>query len=196
MASTNSVHRLRRSVSTTFAGVPPMFRRMLRRRSSGNQNQAATSLMGNESSEAQFDKRCVVTFESGRGTIRAVRQSFVPEEEAPGASNDELAQQESSAASLAEIRTLTPEPSEEAELALYRRQSQLLLDLQPATEAEELKQHILELSQKIDLVLEKLYEGFGRVEAKLNMLQAAVQARDHGHCHGHGHSHGHTYRQH
>ncbi|OTA60823.1 hypothetical protein K449DRAFT_76939 [Hypoxylon sp. EC38] len=188
MAPETSVHRLRRSVSTTFAGVTPMFRRILRRRNSSNQhNQSASSLIDNESSRAQFDKRCVVTFESGRGTIRAVRNSFVPEAGIPGALDENLIQRESPAASLGEIRTLSPEFSDEPELAGYHHQSQLARDPQPTNEVDELKQQIRELSQKMDLVIEKLFEGFGRVEAQLNMLEALMHAREHSHGHSHRH---------
>ncbi|KAI1144431.1 hypothetical protein F5Y05DRAFT_407825 [Hypoxylon sp. FL0543] len=186
MAPSQPNRGLPRSMTTSFSTVSPMFRRLFsrRRNRSRERDEAASPFVADDESSRppgaaqsrDFDKRCVVTFEGGRGTIRVVEQSFLqPDPRAPAtaaASNAGL-----SAGSLEQEPSYqsrepqTPVRGEKSLPPLPQQQPPPSVD-----DINDVVQRMDELSRRMDAMYDTLCEGFQRMDAKLNRMHALIEA--------------------
>ncbi|KAI0841487.1 hypothetical protein F5Y06DRAFT_259617 [Hypoxylon sp. FL0890] len=199
MAPSNPTRGLRRSVSSTLDGVTRLFSRH-RTSHRGDRDQAASPFVADDESSRpqasqasqgqQFDKRCVVTFESGRGTIRVVRQSFAaPEPRTPptpptsseglssGFLSQELPHEVIEPCGTAEhFHPSLLLSEEEHELSEFPQFLQNPRQLLTADDANDLKQRVLEMSKKLDIMHKTMCEGLRAMDAKLNRMHALLES--------------------
>ncbi|KAI1413576.1 hypothetical protein F5Y13DRAFT_26453 [Hypoxylon sp. FL1857] len=192
MASPKENRKLRRSVSATLSSVPPMFRRLFSRRRSlrrGAQDRGMSPFVSDDelpqtpNSEAQFDKRCVVTFESGRGTIRQIPQIPVPEPRTPRASSEGLVAEfqdpgpssQRSAKGKNPARPLSFVPPTEYDTSWDAPDTSTVRGETSGAGYDEVRQHVFGISHNVHVLYDELCERFERIEAQLNYLETQLE---------------------